>query len=112
MNWDFVLSILSGIAVCIPIVLKLVETILKYTKEKNWSAMVTFVIDYMAEAEQLFSTGAERKTWVMEMLECTAVRLNCNYDDEAKQKVSAMIDDICDASRIINAEVVVNGIDT
>lgn len=109
---DIIVTILSGIMVCVPILLALGSAISECVREKNWSAIVTFVLDYMVEAEQLFEKGADRKTWVMEMLEEVVIQLNYPYDDEARNKVSAMIDDICEASRIINAEVVISGIDT
>lgn len=109
---NIIVTILSGIMVCVPILLALGSAISKCVREKNWSAIVTFVLDYMVEAEQLFEKGADRKTWVMEMLEEVVIQLNYPYDDEARNKVSAMIDDICEASRIINAEVVISGIDT
>lgn len=102
---EFITSVLAGMAICIPILIALGTTIADYIKEKNWSAIVAFVLDYMAQAESLFEKGADRKTWVMEMLEETVIQLNYPYDDEARTKVSCMIDDICDASRVINAEV-------
>lgn len=34
---ELVISILSGIAVCIPLVIKLVSTVKEVVKEKNWN---------------------------------------------------------------------------
>ena len=109
---EILTSVICGICVCIPILVALGRTIADYIKEKNWSAVISFVLDYMAQAESLFEKGADRKTWVMEMLEEAVIQLNYPYTDDARAKVSAMIDDICDASRIINSEVVISGIDT
>lgn len=106
---DIIVTILSGIMVCVPILLALGSAISECVREKNWSAIVTFVLDYMVEAEQLFEKGADRKTWVMEMLEEVVIQLNYPYDDEARNKVSAMIDDICEAAKIINSEVKIIG---
>lgn len=106
---EFMITVLSGVAVCVPIIIALGSTISDYIKEKNWSAIVSFVLDYMTQAESLFEKGVDRKIWVMEMLEETVIQLNYTYDEEAKAKVSAMIDSICDASKIINSEVVVDG---
>lgn len=105
---EMVLSVVSGLCVCIPLVMQLMSAVYKHAKEKNWSVVMSYLLDYMAEAENLFERGAERKEWVMEMLEETAEMLNYPYDDEARQKVSGMIDDICDASRIINSTVEVS----
>lgn len=108
---EMVLSVISGLCVCIPLVIQLMSAVYKHAKEKNWSALMSYLLDYMAEAENLFENGADRKMWVMEMIEETAEMLNYPYDDEARQKVSGMIDDICDASRIINANVEVVSLD-
>jgi hypothetical protein len=99
-------------AVCIPILAALGNAITECVQQKNWSAIVAFILEYMAQAEQLFEKGADRKTWVMEMLEEAVIQLNYPYDDEARNKVSAMIDDICEASKIINSEVRIIGNDT
>lgn len=106
---NYVITILSGIAVCIPILSALAKAISECVQQKNWSAIVAFILEYMAQAEQLFEKGADRKTWVMEMLEESVIQLNYPYDDEARNKVSAMIDDICEASKIINSEVKILG---
>lgn len=71
-------------------------------KEKNWSVIVRLVLDTMTEAETLYKTGAERKEYVMRIVEQTAVTLNYNYDEEAKQKVSALIDAVCRTAKIVN----------
>ena len=55
MSWvDIVVSIMSGLAVCIPLVVKLVNVVSTYVKEKNWSQIVAIVLDLMKEAETLF----------------------------------------------------------
>ena len=105
MSWvDIVVSILSGIAVCIPLVVKLVNVVSTYVKEKNWSQIVAIVLDLMKEAETLFSDGATKKAYVMASVESAAKSINYNYDEVAKQKVSDMIDAICATAKIVNAE--------
>lgn len=105
MNWvDIVVSILSGLAVCIPLVVKLVNVVSTYVKEKNWSQIVAIVLDLMKEAETLFSDGATKKAYVMASVESAAKSINYNYDEVAKQKVSDMIDAICATAKIVNAE--------
>lgn len=109
MNWDLFYSVLSGLAICVPLVVKLGIVIRNLVQEKNWSGIVAFALDYMAEAETLFESGAERKEYVMQMVESSAKLVNYNFDNEAKEKVSEMIDAICDASRVINSEVIIGG---
>ena len=105
MSWvDIVVSIMSGLAVCIPLVVKLVNVVSTYVKEKNWSQIVAIVLDLMKEAETLFAEGAARKAWVMAGVESAAKSINYNYDEVAKQKVSDMIDAICATAKIVNAE--------
>lgn len=113
MSWvDIVVSILSGLAVCIPLVVKLVNVVSTSVKEKNWSQIVAIVLDLMKEAETLFSDGATKKAHVMASVESAAKSINYNYDDVAKQKVSDMIDAICATAKIVNAEEVTeNAID-
>ena len=105
MNWvDIVVSIMSGLAVCIPLVVQLVNVVSTSVKEKNWSQIVAIVLDLMKEAETLFAEGAARKAWVMAGVESAAKSINYNYDDVAKQKVSDMIDAICATAKVVNAE--------
>ena len=105
MSWvDIVVSIMSGLAVCIPLVVKLVNVVSTYVKEKNWSQIVAIVLDLMKQAETLFAEGAARKAWVMAGVESAAKSINYNYDEVAKQKVSDMIDAICATAKIVNAE--------
>lgn len=100
MDWmNFILSVLSGLIVAIPLVVKLVETVQKYVKEKNWSPLMDLVLDYMAEAEELFDNGAARKEYVLAMVEASAAFANCNVDIEV---IGKMIDEICAASKKIN----------
>lgn len=109
MNWEWILSVISGIAVCIPLVIKLVEFVTAMTREKNWSAIVALVLDCMIEAEILYKNGADRKEYVLKVVEEMAEKLNYNYDNEAKRKVSCLIDSICEASKTINSEVTLIG---
>ena len=105
MNWvDIVVSILSGLAVCIPLVVQLVNVVSTSVKEKNWSQIVAIVLDLMKEAETLFAEGAVKKAGVMASVESAAKSINYNYDEVAKQKVSDMIDAICATAKIVNTK--------
>lgn len=102
-NWiQIIVSIISGLLVCIPLVIKLVEYVIKAIREKNWQNVMQLVLRLMTEAEKNFETGAERKEYVMDSIIAMKDTLNCEIDMNA---ISAMIDSICDASKIINAEV-------
>lgn len=99
---NIIVSILSGLAVCIPLVIKLVEYVRKAIQEKNWSNVMQIVLKLMTEAEKNYQTGAERKQYVMSSVEAIKDTLNCEVDMNA---ISNLIDSICQASKIINAEV-------
>jgi hypothetical protein len=105
MNWvEIVVSILSGLTVCIPLVVKLVNVVGTAIKEKNWSQLTNMAFQYMAEAEKKFTDGASKKEWVMGMMEVAASTVNYDYNDEAKEKISAFIDNACAMSKKVNAE--------
>ena len=101
MDWvEIIIAILSGLAACIPLVIKLVQYVEKAIKEKNWSALLELIMSYMEEAEQKFEDGATRKEWVMAMIVNSADQLNYDIDLDA---VSAMIDRLCDMANVVNA---------
>nr|DAP05427.1 MAG TPA: holin [Caudoviricetes sp.] len=98
---NVIVSILSGLAVAIPLVCKLVEYVKKAIEEKNWGQLVTLIMGYMEEAEKKFATGAEKKEWVMGMVESTAATINYPIDMEV---VSALIDQLCSMSKVVNGK--------
>lgn len=96
-----IISILSGIAVLVPLMVKLIDYVKKSTKEKNWNQMLKLVMNLMAEAEDKFDKGADKKEWVMGELKAMADTLNYDIDWNV---VSDMIDKICDVSKEINVK--------
>lgn len=106
MDWvKIVVDVLAGLAVVIPLVVKLVESVQCATKEKNWNTLLKMTIEYMKTAESKFTDGATRKEWVMAMVQTSAVTINYELDDVAMAKISDLIDSICDAADIINSNV-------
>ena len=93
------IQILSGIAVLIPLMVKLVSVIRTAAKEKNWSQVLKLIMNLMEEAEQKYADGATRKQWVISELAATAKSLNYDIDWDV---ISDMIDKICEASKKIN----------
>lgn len=101
-NWiSMIVSILSGLAITIPLVIKLVEYVTKAVKEKNWSKLMDLLIDYVAEAEEKFDDNATRKEWVMAMMETSANSINYDID---MQIVSKMIDNLCAMAKVVNVK--------
>lgn len=109
-DWiKIIIEILSGMLVCIPLVIKLYECFKELTqtkivaeKEKNWDKLWKIALDLMTEAEGRFSEGEARKAWVLNSLRAMASTLEYEYDEIAEAKVSTMIDAICEASKNIN----------
>lgn len=103
MNTDQIVSIivaiLSGLAACIPLAVKLVQYVQKAAQEKNWAALLGLVVDLMEEAEGKFSDGATRKDWVMAMVQTSAQYINYKIDSEA---LSSLIDGLVDMTKVIN----------
>ena len=87
---NFIVSVLSGLAVCIPLVVKLVVAVKDVIKEKNWSELCKIAMQFMISAEGNFANGADKKS------------IGYNYDDEAKMKMSDMIDAMVGLSKELN----------
>lgn len=101
MEWyEILISVLSGLAVTIPLVIKLVEYVQKAIKEKNWGALLQLVMNLMAEAEAKFENGAEKKEYVLAAIQASAKTINYDIDLEA---VSELIDSLCTMSKRVNA---------
>lgn len=102
MNWlELAVSILAGLAVAIPLVIKLVEYVQKAVKEKNWGVVLNMVMNYMSIAEEKFATGAERKEWVMAMVEESSKTVNYDVDMNV---ISALIDNLCTMTKLVNVK--------
>lgn len=100
MKWvELAVSIFAGLAVTIPLVVKLVEYVQKAVKEKNWNALLGMVMDYMEVAEEKFETGAERKEWVLAMVKASADTVNYDIDIAV---ISKLIDDLCSMTKVVN----------
>lgn len=101
MDWyEVIISILSGIAVAIPLVIKLVEYVRKAIKEKNWQDLLELVTSLMKEAEGKFDNGADRREWVITCVKATASTINYDIDMDV---VGKLIDDLCAMSKVVNA---------
>lgn len=99
---DIIISILSGIAVCIPLIISLINTVKKVADEKKWNILVSNVLELMVNAEQDYERGAERKEYVMNAIRTIAVQIGYDFNAEAEQKVSIMIDEICALAKVVN----------
>ena len=97
---SLIVAVLTGLAACIPLAVKLVQYIQKAVQEKNWGALLGLVIDLMEEAETKFDEGATRKEWVMAMVQTSAEYIAYPIDTAA---LSDLIDALCDMTNVVNA---------
>ena len=101
-TFNHILSIVSGILTCIPLVYKICEVIRENVKAKQWNQIVSLVTKFMVEAEAKFDNGADRKAYCMAMIEASANTVECPID---MQKVSDLIDSLCAMSKVVNVTV-------
>ena len=100
MEWyEIVINILASLAIVVPLVVELVKYVQKAAKEKNWSALLTLVMNLMSEAEKQFDNGADKKAWVLGIVESSAGTIN--YDVNLEQ-VGELIDSLCAMSKAVN----------
>ena len=52
-----IVSVLSGLAATIPLVIQLVKYVRKTIQDKNWPEVVKLVTSYMERAETMFEKG-------------------------------------------------------
>jgi hypothetical protein len=98
---QIIVPIITGLAACVPLAITLVEWIKKAAKEKNWTALMQLVLKLMTEAEANYSTGAEKKEYVIDSI--NAIKGTLNYDVDMNV-VSDMIDSVIIATKKINTK--------
>ena len=96
---QIIVSILTGLAACIPLAIKLVQYVQKAAQEKNWGAFLGLAVDLIQEAEQKFNDGATRKEWVMAMVQASAEYINYPVDSDA---LSELIDALVSMTKVVN----------
>lgn len=97
---SLIVAVLSGLAACIPLAVKLVQYVQKAAEEKNWGQLLGLLVDLMEEAEQKFDEGATRKEWVMAMVQTSAEYIAYPMDTQA---LSDLIDSLVAMTKTINA---------
>lgn len=102
--WNTIASILSGLIVCIPLVIKLIQVTREAVRKGNWNKLVGMIADYMVEAEDKIEDGATRKEWVIGMIRTSANRLDYDITDSEWGKISDMIDKLCEMARTVNSD--------
>ena len=96
---ELIVEILSGLLIVLPLVYKLIEYVKSSTKEKNWSNLIRLVMQLMAKAEQKFDEGADRKQWVIAMVQASANTINYPISEK---ELGDLIDDLVALTKEVN----------
>ena len=99
---ELVLEIVSGLIIVIPLVIKLIEYVKKSATEKNWNNLIRLVMSLMAVAEQKFDNGADRKEWVVAMVQASADTINYPISEK---ELRDLIDNLCELTKKVNVAV-------
>ena len=100
--FELIIEILAGLAVVIPLVIKLVEYVKKAAMEKNWNNLIRLLMSLMATAEEKFDNGADRKQWVIAMVQASANTINYPITE---QELSDLIDNMVALTKKVNIPV-------
>jgi hypothetical protein len=96
---ELILEILSGLIIVIPLVIKLIEYVKKAANEKNWNNLIRLVMSLMAAAEEKFDNGADRKEWVIAMVQASADTINYPISEK---ELGDLIDNLCALTKKVN----------
>lgn len=106
MEWyEAIISIITGLATAIPLVIELTKYVKQSIKEKNWGSLVSLILNLMSEAESKFDNGLDKRQWVLEMVQASANTINYEID---LVQVGELIDSLCTMSKTVNASAVEN----
>ena len=103
-DFDIIWSIVAGLIVCIPLVVKLVNVTKEAIRNKNWYYIVKAVSQLMQDAEELILSGADKKKYVLSMLETVMKQIDYEITEADWQRISEMIDELVAMSKIVNAD--------
>ena len=96
---NLIIEILAGLAIVIPLVIELVKYVRKSALERNWTNLIQLVMDLMAAAEDKFDNGADRKQWVIAMVQASANAINYPISDK---ELGDLIDDLVKLTNKVN----------
>lgn len=99
---NLVIEILAGLAIVIPLVIELVKYVKKSVSEKNWTNLIRLVMNLMAVAEEKFDNGADRKQWVIAMVQASANTINYPITEK---ELGDLIDDLVALTNNVNVKI-------
>ena len=96
---NLIIEILAGLTIVIPLVIELIKYVKKSALERNWTNLIQLVMDLMAAAEDKFDNGADRKQWVIAMVQASANAINYPISDK---QLGDLIDDLVKLTNKVN----------
>lgn len=99
---ELLIEILGGLAVIIPLVVKLVEYVKKSALEKNWNNLIRLLLNLIATAEEKFDNGADRKQWVIAMVQASANTINYPISEK---ELGDLIDNLVALTKKVNVAI-------
>ena len=99
---ELLIEILGGLVVIIPLVVKLVEYVKKSALEKNWNNLIRLLLNLIATAEEKFDNGADRKQWVIAMVQASANTINYPISEK---ELGDLIDNLVALTKKINVAI-------
>lgn len=99
---ELLIEILGGLVVIIPLVVKLVEYVKKSALEKNWNNLIRLLLNLIATAEEKFDNGADRKQWVIAMVQASANTINYPISE---RELGDLIDNLVALTKKVNVAI-------
>ena len=99
---ELIIEILAGLMIVIPLVIKLIEYVKKSVLEKNWHNLIHLLLNLIATAEEKFDNGADRKQWVIAMVQASANTINYPISE---QELSKLIDNLVELTKKVNVKI-------
>ena len=99
---ELIIEILAGLMIVIPLVAKLIEYVKKSVLEKNWHNLIHLLLNLIATAEEKFDNGADRKSWVIAMVQASANTINYPISE---QELSKLIDNLVELTKKVNVKI-------
>lgn len=99
---ELIIEILAGLTIVIPLVIKLIEYVKKSALEKNWNNLIRLLLNLIATAEEKFDNGADRKQWVIAMVQSSANTINYSISE---QDLSNLIDNLVELTKKVNIKI-------
>ena len=99
---ELIIEILASLMIVIPLVVKLIEYVKKSVLEKNWNNLIRLLLNLIATAEEKFDNGADRKQWVIAMVQASANTINYPISE---QELSKLIDNLVELTKKVNVKI-------